>query len=630
MEYILRACICKHGWEDYTKKLIAACKHAKITELMLTEDNDFIGAMAQPLSSHREMAEILKKAVKMILDSGIKCGFYVKAVLGHSVNNHSFQLPYTKFVGENGEVSLCECCISDKEFVEYMKEVFVIYSQCGFEYIMIDDDFRSTNHCNHQDGCFCELHLKRTSELYGKTLDRETIVKALKNRLKDAESKKIAECFQTANFEGQLYAAQVIERGVHAVNTDIRIGVMTSNIEADEFQGRDMDKLLQAFAGEGRKPFIRPSGGYFRDTVGDALLAGQSWGWKYKQYLGDSVDWISEIEIFSPRNSFTKSLKWMDLQIQSHVMCGFDRESFNFIDHYSTDPMECNEYLDYLRDNFDRYDSILNLVKDKKFYGVGVPLRKGRMGDFYNQPAHILWANKTLMMLNIPICYEETEVNFISGIDASSYTDEDILRLLKKGAIVDQDAVKVLCERGYSHLLGVQYLKEVEVPCFEVLTDSVFSGGYENDRFPVHIGNKGELPTFVYKAVENAEILTELKDAKLRTISPATVLYENELGGRVMCLATPFMHTNWFFKGRFIQMQKAIEYLSFGKFPFILENTKHISPYYMKGETDDLVILYNYGFDKETFTIVFSDGVKKEMSVDGLTIEYFRLHELKS
>ena len=63
MEYILRACICKHDWENYTKKLIAACKHAKITELMLTEDNDFIGAMAQPLSSHEEMAEILKKAL---------------------------------------------------------------------------------------------------------------------------------------------------------------------------------------------------------------------------------------------------------------------------------------------------------------------------------------------------------------------------------------------------------------------------------------------------------------------------------------------------------------------------------------------------------------------------------------
>lgn len=625
MEYILRACICKHDWENYTKKLIAACKHAKITELMLTEDNDFIGAMAQPLSSHREMAEILKKAVKMILESGLKCGFYVKAVLGHSVNNHSFQLPYTKFVGENGEESLCECCTSDKDFVEYMKDVFVNYAQCGFEYIMIDDDFRSIGHCNHQDGCYCKLHLKRTSELYGKQLDRETIVKAVKNRTKDAESAKIAKCFQKANFEGQLYAAKRIEQGVHAVNKDIRIGVMTSNIEADEFQGRDMEQLLQAFAGEGRKPFIRPSGGYFRDTVGDALLAGQSWGWKYKQYLGDSVDWISEIEIFSPRNSFTKSIKWMDLQVQSHVMCGFDRESFNFIDHYGTDPMECVEYLDYLRDNFDKYDHILQLVKDKKFYGVGVPVRKGFMSDMYNQPAQLLWANKTLMSLNLPICYEETDVNFINEIDSKNYSDEDIIRLLSKGAIVDQGAVKTLCERGYSDLLGVKYKEEVDVPCFEVLTDSPFNGGYENDRFPVHIGNKGELPTYIFETVDGAEILTELKDAKLRTISPATVLYENRLGGRVMCLATPFVTTNWFFKGRFIQIQKAVNYLSFGKFPFTLENSKKISPYYMLGEKENLLVLYNYGFDKETFTIRFNNGEKKEYTIDGLTIEYFPL-----
>ena len=187
--------------------------------------------------------------------------------------------------------------------------------------------------------------------------------------------------------------------------------------------------------------------------------------------------------------------------------------------------------------------------------------------------------------------------------------------------------MKTLCERGYSELLGVKYVEEVDVPCFEVLTDSPFNGGYENDRFPVHIGNKGELPTYIFEATDGAEILTELKDAKLRTISPATVLYENNLGGRVMCLATPFVHTNWFFKGRFIEIQKAVEYLSFGKFPFTLENSKKISPYYMLGEKENLLILYNYGFDKETFTVHFNNGEKKEYTIDGLTIEYFPINK---
>lgn len=63
MEYVLRACICKHKWKEYVEEVIKACHYAGIKEVMLCEDNDFISAVAQPLSSHREMAEILKKAV---------------------------------------------------------------------------------------------------------------------------------------------------------------------------------------------------------------------------------------------------------------------------------------------------------------------------------------------------------------------------------------------------------------------------------------------------------------------------------------------------------------------------------------------------------------------------------------
>lgn len=623
MEYILRACICKYDWENYTKKLIDACKYAGINEVMLTEDNDFIGAMAQPLSSHQEMAVILKKAVKMIVDSGLKCGFYVKAVLGHSVNNHMFQLPYTKFVGANGEVSLCECCISDKDFAEYMKDVFVTYANCGFEYMMIDDDFRSINHCNHQDGCFCEIHLNRTSEIYGKKLDRETIVKAIKNRLVDKESKKIFECFQKANYEGQLYAAKCIEQGVHKVNKDVRLGIMSSAIVEDEFQGRDMQELLQAFAGDGRKPFLRPAGGFFKDTLGDAILIGQSSGWRYREYLGNNVDWLSEVEIFSPRNTFTKSLRMMDIQIKSHIICGFDRLTLNCIDHYGTPPMECIEYLDLLKNNLQEYNELSQAVKNKKFYGIGIPIRKGYMSDYYNAPDYILNANAMFMNLNLPICYTESDVNFISSIDANSYNDEDIIRLLSKGVIIDQGAVKILCERGYSDLLGVKYVKEVDVPCFEVLTNSSFNTDYENDRFPVHIGNKGEQPTYVFEAMEGAEALTELRDVKLNLIAPATTIFENHLGGRIMCLATPFVRSNWFFKGRLAQIQNAVEYLSFNKFPFKIEKSKKIAPYYLIGEKENTIVLYNFGLDSEEIVLKYNNGTQKEIKMDPLSIKYF-------
>lgn len=282
---------------------------------MLCEDNDFISAVAQPLSSHREMAEILKKAVVMFENEGIVCGFYIKSLIGH-FSCDQFALPYQKFVGENGEESLNELCILDKEYVEYMKELFTCYAECGFESMMVDDDFRSLNHCNGQRGCFCDLHIQETSKLYGEALTRQEVISAMQAEETDEKALKIRECFRTANFAGQLYAAKCIEEAVHSVSKKIRVGLMSGTPEGEEYQGRDMDKLLSVFAGGGNKPYFRPAGGYYFDTLGDALFYGFLNGCETMRYLSKEIEYISEVDIYTPRNSFTKSVKMLDLQLK--------------------------------------------------------------------------------------------------------------------------------------------------------------------------------------------------------------------------------------------------------------------------------------------------------------------------
>ena len=64
MRYILRACIPRENTDKYVDELISACKYASIDEIMMCEDNIFITAIPQPLTAHREMANIIKKAVK--------------------------------------------------------------------------------------------------------------------------------------------------------------------------------------------------------------------------------------------------------------------------------------------------------------------------------------------------------------------------------------------------------------------------------------------------------------------------------------------------------------------------------------------------------------------------------------
>ena len=255
MRYILRACIPRENTEKYVDELITACKYASIDEIMMCEDNIFITAIPQPLTAHREMADIIKSAVKKFKENGIKSSFYLKSLVGH-FTSEAFVLPYEMFVGLNGERSTSEPCLLDTEFAEYAATLMSYYAECGFESMMIDDDFRSMSHCR-QYGCACGLHVSKTSERYGKKLTQGELITAIKSY--DEESLKIKKCFREVTFEGQLAFAKGIEKAIHAVDPGVQVGLMASGVECDQYQGRDMKKLRPRLREREEFPsYVRP------------------------------------------------------------------------------------------------------------------------------------------------------------------------------------------------------------------------------------------------------------------------------------------------------------------------------------------------------------------------------------
>ena len=407
------------------------------------------------------------------------------------------------------------------------------------------------------------------------------------------------------------------------MDKNIRIGLMSGTPEGEEYQGRDTEKLLAVFAGDGNKKYFRPAGGYYFDTLGDALFYGFLNGCETRQYLGKEIDYISEVDIYTPRNSFTKSVKMLDLQLKMHALAGYKKYSLNIFDHFGTSPFQYNEFLDLLKDNKQSYDEIEKAIAGKTLFGIGRPLKKGQMKEYFGRKEKGKAYDYLLLKLNLPLCYGTSKVTMLDSIAVDFYADEEIEALLKDGVILDNGSVKKLCERGFSSLLGVEYIAPVEQSCFEVLTVHEWNGCYANFRFPVHVGNVyGEDPTYLYRVNEKAKVPSVLTDAKMNEISPSTVLFENELGGRVMCLATPFVENNWLHKGRLLQMQNATEWLFKGELPFTLENAKKIMSAYYEGESEDVLVLYNFGFDKETFALRHQEE-RIQVDMEGLTIRTF-------
>lgn len=621
MRYAVRACILKNKFDGYLDQLIDACKAADIDEIMMCEDNIFISAISQPLEAHREMADLMKKAVEKCKAAGLRCTFYLKSLIGHFTCK-TYVLPYTKFVGFNGEESVNECCLMDQGFAQYAATLLSYYAECGFEKMMLDDDVRSVNHCNGQHGCVCDLHLAATAREYGKPLTRQQLIDAFSKF--DEESLKIKAAHRKVNFEGQLRFVRAIEQAVHSVDPSVQLGQMISGVEADQFQGRDVLLYLQTLAGEKHRPFLRPPGGYYSETLGDALLLGGASGLKYRQLLGDRADYVSEVEVYSPRNIFTKSRKMLDLQMQVHALTGFDYLSLNILDHFGTPPAESTEYLSLLKERKAYYDSLNRLTGDKRNWGIGMPLPENYVESLRSRRFGMQGSNSyayLLQKLGLPVCYAKTEVNFLTAELLGCYTDEEFTQLLKGGVILDEAGVKAACDRGFGQLIGVEFAGEVNIACYEQLTGDPMNGSFAGDRYPVYTANIHANETcYNLKPLPGARALTELVDAKLEPFGAGTVYFENELGGKVLCLGTVFTGNNWLHKCRRHQLHSVVKAMFGDALPFDVADAISVAPIWYRGEKEDVLALYNFSIDDQTFTLEFT-AMPQQITIPNMTIQ---------
>lgn len=611
LKYVLRVCASRYNTENYINEVIKACKKYGIDEVMLCEDSVYIAPIAQPLSVHEDLVNYCKKAADMFKANNIECSFYLKSLVGHITSN-LFRLPYTKFVGLDGVVSENECCLMDEAFADYAAKVMSLYAECGFTSMMIDDDFRSINHCNGRKGCLCRLHIKRTSEIYGKPLTGEDIALALEN--KDDENNEIRACYLKANFSAQLAFAEKIERAVHAAHPQIRFGLMCSGVKSDEYQGRDMYALIKAFAGK-HKPYLRPPGGPYSDCCAttDYLLGFESKK-HYDEYLGGDADYISEVDVFSPRNSYTKSLAYLDLQMKLHALAGYDAISLNIIDHYGSDPELYSEYLELIRKNRTEYERIAAAVKGKRCVGVGMEIKNS-----YSAAMHEIYS-QLLLRLGVPVSYTDEKVNFLSGDCVDKKSDQELKKLLSGVLFLDFSATHKLYERGFGEFTGVKLCDRINEPCFEVFSNAEFYGKYNNLRFPVNTGNVYKKQNvFKVLADRTAILLSNFADADLNIICPATVYFKNSLGGTVVSYASDIDNESWLHKGRRQEIQTVLKKTE-SQFPITLPDSVNVIPFIFTDGKDTVIYLFNCSFDKKMI-VAELQGKQCEITLEPLQIK---------
>ena len=486
MKYILRVVIHENAWERQMEDIVALCHYASIEEVFLKEQCHQILMSPFPLEKHKRMVEIYKKIGVRLKKEGIHFSINLATVIGHCDAKLSKELilPYTKFVGESLQPNYSTYCILDERWQNFVQEMVCLYAQSEPEIMMIDDDFRSLNHSGYL-GCFCPIHVERTEKECGIPLTAE---KLREHVLGNSETdRKVRAAWQKINFEGQLKAARAIEKAVHTISPSIRVGLMNSGEPNHSVQGRDMDLLLKAFAGN-KQPVSRPVGGAYEDCL-HAELVKMHHGMALSEAQLDNAEIISEVENW-PHTRYTKSVSMTKLQMKLHALAGADRISMNIFDFMGTPYAQEPRFAKMIRDTKPDLEKIKTLRCGKKLAGIGMLWDKQYAQNQYNSThtAEDLIphreADALFTLLGIPVAFCRQPVNFLTASVAQNMSDDEIRELLSGGLLLDASGFQCLSQRGFGQYLGCRSEKILQEVSTEIFVDKEFCGDFTNNMLP--------------------------------------------------------------------------------------------------------------------------------------------------
>ncbi len=605
MKYLLRRVILEDRWQSQLADLIALCRRVPIEEVLLLEQSHQMLMAPWPMERHRRMAEIYRQMADELRRHGIGFGVNVGTLVGHGDTwvTEPYLLPYQRFVGSDLKPAHACYCLLDEGWQEYAARVCGLYALGQPDRLFVDDDFRTMNH-SAPVGCFCPIHARQTGKALEVRLTSEELLRRIAGT--SAEDRAVRETWMRMNFEGMLAAARKIREAVAEVSPKTRVGLMISNEEAHALQGRDNDRLLREFVGPGRRPLTRPGGGAYCDVVhGEVLMTHQRMALDVS-VLGADVEIVSEVENY-PHTRFSKSVAFTRLQMFLHALAGAEGMTLNIYDYLATPFAREPEWEKMLGEIKAPLARVAAAVKGKRLRGFGLPWRRemalhrvwGRGGASDLLPSRPL--DMLLPQFGLPVQFTPSEGNALLGTDVMAYNDAEIRDFLKGGLLLDAAAAELLGGRGFEDQVGCRVGTKLPMASAERLDDHDWSGPFRGDLMTVKLADKTEgapVPRRL-EPLPGARGISTLLDAELVETGAGTVIFDNQLGGRVAVVSAPVHAWTWFYRSRAWLMGKIIRWLMCERLPVWIEDSPNVGVFFYEDPKtgEGLAAVINAGVD---------------------------------
>lgn len=517
--------------ENIIKSIIALHEKTGFYKFALSGPSKGWRTVGYPPREH-----FLQIADKILLFKKALRDYNIQSAWWHTLTLKTGPAPYRRIVNINGQPSRFSSCPLDPDFRErFASDVALVAERARPSMIIYEDDYGIN--CHNGYACFCDLHLAAFAKRTGKYYPIEELPEIFSGHTIEALS--LRRTWAELTKDSLVGLAAHVRKIVDKSTPDIPMGSMQPGCaDAD---GNSTEAVAIAFAGKRHRPFVRLYGTSYGSDDAPSLPENIFHALYSKQHLPKKFIVYHESDTY-PHSRFFMSAGKMKSLMAAAYSYAFDGSIFQARQHLDA-PNEEKGYYEMFAREEKRFNAINKIARNCAINGCGMLYDPFWGGDGARHGAGWL---KTFAHFGIPYTTKETKVNVLSGTLPNALSNKKIKELLKKGLLLDGEAAKLLCDRGFSNDIGVTVKSPVNKP--DKLKDIE---GREKIRNNFVLADNGRLMNwcFTYSPYGNGElfsmvpscptceVITDLLDFKGKNLGPGMTRYENQNGGRVVVMA---------------------------------------------------------------------------------------------
>jgi hypothetical protein len=499
---------------------------------------------------------------------------------------------FQSIIKRDGTVAEEACCPLDADYKDTFSEYVATVVKIAHPFMInFEDDF----HLN--GGCFCPLHLKEFSEREGRYYSREELQTIFNS--KTAEGSRLKKAWGKLSRDSLAGLAKSVREKVDKIAPETRLCLCQSG--ASEHDGNFTEAVAKAFAGNTR-PMVRVYGSSYMSDEPLSLPRSIFNPLYQRQHLPENFELLHESDSF-PHTRFFMSSSKLKTFMTAAFAYGLD-DSLFYTNQYLENPLEEKGYREMFLKESERFAALKLAVRDCTVGGC----------EIFRKPATSFnWVN-IAGRHGIPYTSKGGKVKLLSGNIVEQMDHDEIVKLLSGSVFLDGDAARLLCQKGYSNLIGAEISSREDT-----LLPPFYEGVVNPEQFPniknrlmynyAWAFNKRNKDCFYQmKPLAGAEVVTEFLNSRNESFYPAMTRFENKLGGRVAVMA--YSLDDGYINTRSISLfnyskkeliRSMIEWLGKEPLPVYVKDVPNAFCIFSHSKTKDYSVVVVTGLNSDTF-----------------------------